>query len=159
MKNTIRQYGIAATLCLVGMVMGGRAMADDGRDLFGATCSLCHQAGGKGLPGQFPPLAGRIGQIAATAEGRRYVAHVLINGLSGEIRADGQSYTGYMPPFGSQPNEVIAAVLTYVASLGTTGPAPTFSVNEIAAARADGALTPAAILEERSKLNAAHPLP
>ncbi len=30
----------------------------DGEELFMKTCSACHQADGKGLPGAFPPLAG-----------------------------------------------------------------------------------------------------
>lgn len=157
MNDTIRRYGMAAALFLALPL--GQAMADDGRDLYGATCSLCHQAGGSGVPGQFPALAGRVDQIAATAQGRRYLAHVLLNGLSGEIKAGGQSYSGYMPSFSSQPDAVIAAVLTYIASLGATQPAPKFSANEITAARAEGSLAPAAILEERNKLNAAHPLP
>ena len=159
MKDGIRLHGTAVAFLLVAALPGGQAMAANGWDLYGATCSLCHQTGAKGLPGQFPPLAGRVDRIAATPEGRRYLAHVLLNGLSGEIKADGQTYKGYMPSFGSQPDETIAAVLTYVASLGATTPPPTFSADEIRAARADGALSPAAILDERTKLNAAHPLP
>jgi hypothetical protein len=66
---------------------------------------------------------------------------------------------GYMPAFAAQSDETLAAILTYVASLGETKPAPTFSADDIKAARTGGPLAPTAILDERNKLNAAHPVP
>ncbi|TYQ22441.1 UNVERIFIED_CONTAM: cytochrome c553 [Acetobacter peroxydans] len=159
MKNAIRQYAMVSALVCAGAVTGGQAMAADGQQLYNATCGLCHQVGATGVPGQFPPLKGRIDQIAATPEGKTYLAHVLLNGLSGSIKAGGQSYMGYMPAFAAQSDETLAAILTYVASLGETKPAPTFSADDIKAARTGGPLAPTAILDERNKLNAAHPVP
>jgi mono/diheme cytochrome c family protein len=41
----------------------------DGAAVFDNSCAFCHQAGGVGVPGQFPRLAGRVGAIAAKPEG------------------------------------------------------------------------------------------
>ncbi|MFT8718056.1 c-type cytochrome [Acetobacter sp.] len=141
-----------------GLALSASAHAADGQQLYTANCSLCHQVSAAGVPGQFPPLKGRVSSIASTPEGKTYLMHVLLNGLTGTIKAGGGSYTGYMPSFGTQTDENIAAILTYVASLGDVKPAPVFTADDVKAARG-AALPPTAILDERNKLNAAHPVP
>lgn len=149
----------AAALLASGVTASGRAhAAADGQQLYTGNCSLCHQVSAAGVVGQFPPLKGRIGAIASTPEGKAYVTHVLLNGLSGMIKAGGSTYMGYMPSFGAQSDENIAAILTYVASLSDVKPAPTFTADDVKKERAS-TLTPPAVLEERNKLNAAHPIP
>jgi hypothetical protein len=39
-------------------------------------CSGCHLADGRGSPGSVPSIAGPLGRIAASAEGRDYLARV-----------------------------------------------------------------------------------
>lgn len=155
MKKTL----LSALAVVSGLSLAGGARAADGQQLYNANCSLCHQVSGDGVVGQFPQLKGRIASIAGTPEGKTYVAHVLLNGLSGMIKAGGNSYMGYMPTFGAKSDDEIAAILTYVASLGGTPSAPAFTADEIRNARTAGTLTPQAILDERTKLNAAHPIP
>lgn len=83
----------------------------DGRQLFVAKCQACHQAGGQGLPGVFPPLAG-----ASWVSGAPEVPiQILLHGLNGPIEVAGTTYNGSMPAFGGQMNDVeIAAVLSFV---------------------------------------------
>ncbi|MES2895461.1 MAG: cytochrome c [Pseudomonadota bacterium] len=60
-------------------------------------CAACHLANGKGVPGAFPPLAGRVAPIAATPGGRRYLVDVMAIGLSGQITVGSTVYRGFMP--------------------------------------------------------------
>ena len=133
------------------------AYAEDGLSVYNSNCSVCHQAGGIGSPGQFPSLTGRVGKIAASPEGKTYIADVLLNGLHGAIQVSGASYMGFMPSFKALSDDQIAAVLSYVSSLNTPG-APAFTADDIKTARA----TPKKakdLIAERKALDAAHPLP
>ncbi|GBQ82595.1 c-type cytochrome [Asaia krungthepensis] len=152
-----RRFLPLAGLLVLPALIASTAHAEDGQAVYNSNCSVCHQAAGAGSPGQFPPLAGRIGKIAATAEGKTYVADVLLNGVHGTIDAAGSSYMGFMPSFKALTDDQLAAVLTYISSIDTPG-APAFRADEVKAARA----TPKKakeILAERKALNDAHPLP
>lgn len=85
-----------------------------GEKIFRNQCAQCHQAGGNGVPGVYPPLDG---SHWVTGSERR-VSRILINGLNGPIVVEGNTYNGNMPAFGPnglnlKPRE-IAAVLTYI---------------------------------------------
>ncbi|WP_130732698.1 cytochrome c [Komagataeibacter xylinus] len=134
------------------------ALAADGAALFQTNCSACHQADGQGVPGQFPPLAGRVGKIAATPEGRQYVIAVALNGLMGPITAAGNTYASFMPPFKTLPDDQVAAILNHVAGLPSGPDATVFTAEEVATGRKE-ALTPPAVVEKRKALDAQHPLP
>ncbi|GBR17204.1 c-type cytochrome [Asaia spathodeae] len=153
----IRRLLPFASLLALPLLTGGLAHAEDGAAIYNANCSVCHQAGGAGSPGQFPPLAGRIGKIAATPEGKTYVADVLLNGVHGTIEAGGASYMGFMPSFKALTDDQLATVLTYISSLNSPG-APAFTADEVKAARA-APKKAKEILAERKALNDAHPLP
>jgi len=76
------------------------------------TCIACHQADGKGVPGQNPPLVGSD-WVNEVEPGR--IIRIVLNGLSGPIQVKGQSFNGSMVPWKDVLNdEEIAAVLTYV---------------------------------------------
>jgi len=83
----------------------------DGRQLYATKCQACHQAGGQGLPGVFPPLAG-----ASWVGGAPEVPiQILLHGLNGPIEVAGATYNGSMPAFGAQMNDAeIAAVLSFI---------------------------------------------
>lgn len=130
----------------------------DGASLYNSNCSVCHQASGVGSPGQFPPLKGRVDKIAGSPEGKTYLADVVLNGLHGTIQAGGGSYVGFMPSLKTLPDDQVAAILTYVASLGDTKPAPAITADEIKAARAQPKKAKE-IIAERKVLDAAHPIP
>ena len=120
-------------------VIAGEAKAD-GAALFDTHCAFCHQAGGVGVPGQFPRLAGRAGAIAAKPEGRNFLSQILLNGMSGRITVDGEQILGIMPAFDSLSDDDLAAVLTYVSGLDH---APVgFTADEIRKARAQPKLPP-----------------
>ncbi len=91
-----------------------RARSKEERILFGErtynqNCMACHQSGGQGIPGAFPPLA-RSDYLLAKPH--RSI-DVLLNGLSGKITVNGQAYDGVMPAV-QLSDESIANVLTYV---------------------------------------------
>ena len=152
-----RRAGLA--LLLGGLAAPGICgAATPGADLYAQNCSACHQADAAGAAGQFPPLKNRLDKIAATPEGRHYLADLLIHGMSGSIAAGGDSYVGYMPGLASLKDDEIASILNWVSSLGDSKPPPVVTTADIAAARGR-TLTPAAVAAERTALAARHPLP
>ncbi len=86
--------------------------------LYSAVCLPCHQEGGKGLPGTYPPLAGS--EWLAMDPG--IPVRILLHGLRGPIEVKGGSYANEMPALGAQLGDAeIAAVLSYVrSSFGNT---------------------------------------
>lgn len=153
---TKRLLSVASLLALP-FVMGSAAHAEDGQAVYTTNCSVCHQAGGVGSPGQFPPLAGRVGKIAAMPGGKTYIVDVLLNGMHGSIDAGGASYMGFMPSFKALTDDQLAAVLTYLSAIDTPD-APAFTADDVKAARA-APKKAKEILAERKVLNDAHTLP
>jgi mono/diheme cytochrome c family protein len=136
-----RWRGSAGLATLWGLMLAcTQAAAGDGAALFAQNCELCHQAGAKGLAGQFPRLAGRVGTISRRAQGRTYLADILTYGLAGTVKVDDQEITGVMPAFAVLPDEAVADILTYLQSLGddshANGLVRHFSEQEIGEARA-----------------------
>ena len=85
----------------------------DGKALYSARCSSCHQASGMGLPGAFPPLK-ESEWVTANAD---LPIQIVLRGLQGEIEVNQMKFNGVMPSFSSQLNdEEIAAILGYVRS-------------------------------------------
>ncbi|MEQ1504447.1 MAG: cytochrome c [Myxococcota bacterium] len=81
-----------------------------GEQVYGAICTTCHQADGKGTPGAFPPLAGS-GSFYGDPKNH---AKIIVNGLSGAITVQGVAFNGVMPPQGSALSDYdIAAVATF----------------------------------------------
>lgn len=72
-------------------------------------CMQCHIANGKGVPGNFPPLAGSNWLKEKRTESIRGVKY----GQKGEIEVNGVSYNGVMMPMGLSDEEV-ADVMNYV---------------------------------------------
>ena len=126
----------------------------DGAAVFDTSCAFCHQAGGVGVPGQFPRLAGRVGVIAAGPDGKAFLVKVLLAGMSGRIAVDGEAILGIMPAFDSLSDDDLAAVLSYLSGLDH---APvSFTADEIKAVRAQG---PSDMAAERALLSAAKIVP
>jgi mono/diheme cytochrome c family protein len=126
---------VAVALCATGLGSMG-AQADDGA-LFAQYCSLCHQTGAVGLPGQYPRLAGRLAKIGTARAGRTYLIDVLTFGMSGQINVDGQPLFGLMPPFAQVGDDAVAGILSYVQTLGdSSAKAPAaFTAAEVTARR------------------------
>lgn len=88
----------------------GEVGAADGTQVFADTCIACHEADGKGKPGEFPPLAGNR-DLFVTPE---FPAKVALFGLAGPIDVGGQAFDNEMPPFDFLSDAEIAAVVNYV---------------------------------------------
>ncbi|WP_028311818.1 c-type cytochrome [Derxia gummosa] len=112
---TFRRALVLASLALATLP----AHADlDGKAAFEANCIACHGAGGAGVPGVAPPLARALDRHLASPQAATYFAQIVAGGLNGPIRAaDGETYNGVMPVFGTHASEELAAILRYV----TTG--------------------------------------
>jgi mono/diheme cytochrome c family protein len=142
------------TFLLLAMAASEAAVAS-GPQTFTSRCSMCHQPSGMGLPGQFPRLSGRVSEIAASPEGRDYLAKVLLYGLYGPITVDDKKIAGLMPGMGTMSDQDIADVLNHAVSLKKTAkPAPPFTASEIAKVRAAGKLTASQVAAERGRLAA-----
>jgi heme/copper-type cytochrome/quinol oxidase subunit 2 len=150
---------VAAAPAATGMIVGiAAAPIADGKTLFGADCTGCHQATGQGLPGAFPPLAGSLSEYNAAA-GRKVLAHILLFGLNGPIKAKGKTYNGVMPAWGAQlKDKQIADLLDYIETAwGNTKALPKFFKPFVAAEIAKDRtpkLTPAMVAAEHAKLPA-----
>lgn len=102
-----------------------------GEARFTGTCSVCHQATGQGLPSVFPPLAG---SDFLMADKQRSI-NIVLNGLSGKVAVNGNSFNSVMPPMSQLNDDELANILTYVRnSWGNSGEA--VSADEVKAMRA-----------------------
>ncbi|MEZ5217617.1 MAG: cytochrome c [Ilumatobacteraceae bacterium] len=98
-----------------------------GAQVYSQICSSCHQPGGAGLSGQYPPLKGNP-NVADT----EYVRGVIHNGRTGELVVDGVTYNGVMPPQTALTEDDVTNVIAYIQSgfqapaagavIGNTGP-------------------------------------
>lgn len=89
-----------------------------GESRFTGTCSVCHQASGQGLPNVFPPLAG---SDFLMADKQRSIG-IVLNGLSGKLTVNGNSFNSVMPPMSQLNDDELANILTYVRnSWGNSG--------------------------------------
>ena len=96
-----------------GAAGGAAGGAADGAAVYAARCVACHQAGGTGVAGVFPPLAG-----SEWVNGRdSTAAAIVLQGVSGPITVKGARYDGAMPSFKGQLGDAeVAAVLTHLRS-------------------------------------------
>jgi nitrite reductase (NO-forming) len=109
-----------------------------GKAVYMQTCFVCHQPEGQGVAGQIPPLA--KSDFLSTLTKEDYIRGVL-NGRSGPIVVNGQTYNGTMVPMNYMTDEQIADVLTYVRnSWGNSGDA--VSTDEVARVRQQGTPPP-----------------
>jgi mono/diheme cytochrome c family protein len=87
---------------------------EKGRRIYRANCAACHQESGLGVSGQFPPLAGSDWVLT---EGPNRIIKLVLNGISGPIKVNGQTYNNVMVPWrDTLKDEDIAAVVTYIRS-------------------------------------------
>ncbi|MDE2371499.1 MAG: cytochrome c [Burkholderiales bacterium] len=125
--------------------------AVDGQAIFKQICAACHQPGGEGLPGLAPPLAGTLAPLLAHDDGRRYMAQVLVHGLSGRIESKGQEFNLAMPPQSALSDAELAAAAGYVARELNQSEGRGPSADEVAAARG-AALSHKQLREWRARL-------
>ncbi len=101
-----------------------------GQQLFGGTCSVCHQANGEGLANVFPPLA----KSDFLAKDAKRAIGIALRGLTGKVTVNGKEYNSVMPPMNQLNDDEVANILTYV--LNTWGnPGGRISADEVKAVR------------------------
>jgi mono/diheme cytochrome c family protein len=106
-------------LLALGGVMSPACEANElGQKIFKERCVLCHQADAHGAAGVAPSLAGTLASYLGAADGRRYLAQILVSGMIGPIDTEGHKFSGLMPSFRADLSDAeIAATINYV--LGT----------------------------------------
>lgn len=82
-----------------------------GKSVYANACAACHQAGGEGIAGAFPPLAKSDFLLA----NRTRAIETVKKGLSGPIKVNGVAFDGVMPALGLS-DEDVANVLTFVSN-------------------------------------------
>lgn len=78
--------------------------------LYNTFCGTCHQQNGKGAQGRMPPLAA---SDWVTGNKERLI-QVVLNGLQGSIKVNGDTYNSVMPPHSFLSDDEIAIILTYI---------------------------------------------
>lgn len=80
-----------------------------GFDTYSAQCAGCHQPGGAGLSGTFPPLNGN-----AALQDTAYLVDSILNGRQGPLTVDGVDYDGVMPAFSTLTDEEVDGLVAYI---------------------------------------------
>ncbi len=89
-----------------------------GKALFSGTCSVCHQDNGMGIANVFPPLA-KSDYLSAD---KKRAIHVVLNGLTGPVTVNAQTFDSVMPPMSQLNDDEVANILTFVLnSWGNSG--------------------------------------
>ena len=100
--------------CYLSLLFAGHLHAQDGGQLYATYCSACHGPDGKGVPAaNSPPLSDSPWIMGPPDRATKVVLH----GLEGPVEILGKPYNLTMPPQGAVlPDDVVAAILTYVRS-------------------------------------------
>jgi mono/diheme cytochrome c family protein len=133
-RNTLLLIAALGALAATG-ARADTASVPAGQAVFDRVCAACHQSGGKGTPGLAPALAGPLSPLFAHDEGKRYVAGVLTQGLSGKISSRGESFMGAMPTQAALSDADLVDVANYLARDLNGAAATAFSADDFAQAR------------------------
>jgi mono/diheme cytochrome c family protein len=110
LANAARGTGIP------GLTATQQAQLEAGSRSYAETCAACHGADGLGVPMGGAPagtmMAPPLGGSPRVQGHRDYVVKVLLHGLTGPL--GGKTYTNVMVPMGTQTDEWIAAVASYI---------------------------------------------
>jgi mono/diheme cytochrome c family protein len=151
---TIAAATVLLAAALPAQAQTGAGSTDAGSRVYATNCAACHQAGGTGMAGAFPPLAGHVPDLLKPADGRSYVGKVLLFGLEGEISVNGNTYAGAMPAWNALSDNEISDVINFVSNAWDNGKSlppgfRPFTADEIKALRA-APLTSAQVYALRS---------
>jgi mono/diheme cytochrome c family protein len=129
--------GAWTLLLALGGVISPALGADElGQKIFKERCVLCHQEDAHGAAGVAPSLVGTLVPYLVSAQGKRYLAQILVSGMIGPIDTEGHKFSGLMPSFRADLSDAeIAATVNYV--LGT--------YNGVSVADATKPITPDAV--------------
>jgi len=81
-----------------------------GKAIYKQRCMICHQVDGSGAQNMIPPLI----KTDYVVGPKPTLIKILLNGMNGEIKINGDIYSNEMPSQAFLKDNEIAAVLTYV---------------------------------------------
>jgi len=83
---------------------------ENGKIIYIKNCKVCHQLDGKGVSKMYPPIVGTK-QVKGNP---KFLIDVLLNGLTGEIKVEGEKYNNVMASYRHFTDQEIADVLNYI---------------------------------------------
>jgi len=89
---------------------GMKASMDRGKQVYLQQCLACHQADALGVQGMNPPLV----KTKWILGDKPTLVKVVLNGMTGDIDINDDTYHGVMAPHSDLTDQQIADVLTYV---------------------------------------------
>jgi mono/diheme cytochrome c family protein len=103
--------GVPPPPVIVPLTADQQKLFDAGRTVYNSLCTGCHQPTGTGMDGLAPALVDSEWVLGSPDIPTR----VIIHGLSGPIKVNGQAWNLEMPPLGpALSDEQIAGVVTYI---------------------------------------------
>ena len=131
--EAVATSGSAAPATAAPPPASGGADSAMGQQLYVANCAACHQAGGEGLPGAFPPLKGDA--VVVNPDATEHIRIVLF-GLQNKT-INSVKYGSPMPPWPQLSDQDIAAIVDYERSAWGNSGKP-IAASDVAAVRAKG---------------------
>jgi mono/diheme cytochrome c family protein len=114
----MRPIALLFLSALGGLITPALGANEVGQKIFKERCVLCHQEDAHGAAGVAPSLVGTLAPYLTSAEGKHYLAQILVSGMIGPIDTEGHRFNGMMPSFRAELSDAdIAAIINYV--LGT----------------------------------------
>lgn len=86
------------------------AKEETGATLYTQYCLSCHQKDGSGVPNMYPPIL----KSDWVNGDKNKIINVLLNGLTGDIEVNGDSYSQVMPKQNYLTDVQVALLLTYI---------------------------------------------
>jgi len=86
-----------------------KTMIHPGKAVYDKYCLACHLADGSGIAGMFPPLTPN-----PYVNDKNKIIDVVLNGMSGKIEVNGETYNNFMVPHSHLTDEELANVISYV---------------------------------------------
>ncbi|WP_232064705.1 DUF7133 domain-containing protein [Rhodocytophaga rosea] len=114
-----------------------RALVTNGATTFKQLCATCHGADGKGvlIGGKEMPAPPLVGSPRVKGD-KTMLIQLLLYGLKDPV--DGKTYPDIMPPMGSNTDEWVASVLSYIRNSGDLGNASSVvTTDEVKQVRAE----------------------
>ena len=103
--------GVPPPPVIVPLTADQQKLFEVGRTVYSTLCTACHQPTGTGMEGLAPALVDSD-WVLGTPD---ILPRIIIHGLSGPIKVNGQSWSLEMPPLGpALSDEQVAGVLTYI---------------------------------------------
>ncbi|WP_430813564.1 c-type cytochrome [Carboxylicivirga sp. RSCT41] len=89
-----------------------------GKIIYKRHCLSCHQSNAGGIPKMYPPLSDN----KVISGDKEPLIDIILNGMSGEIEVNGETYNGVMASYQNLTDKDIADVLNYLRSgFGNSG--------------------------------------